>query len=51
MALELAIGGVIALVTLGLLLFTNVMYGKPERSPKWDEFLHQPPAPPPPAED
>ena len=41
-ALELIVG-VIALVSLLLMLFTNVMFGKHERSEEWDELLHQPP--------
>lgn len=34
-----------AAVGIVVLLFTNAMFGKHERSEKWDDFLHQPPRP------
>jgi hypothetical protein len=37
------IGGVVAIISLYLMIFTDVMFGKHIRSEKWDEFLHQPP--------
>ena len=41
------IGGVVALILLGLMVFfPDVMFGRHKRSEKWDEFLHQPPDPP-----
>lgn len=40
------IGGVVAIISLYLMIFTDVMFGKHKRSEKWDEFLHQPPKPP-----
>ena len=39
------ISGVFAVLSLGLMLFTDVMFGKHERSDRWDEFLHRPPPP------
>lgn len=39
------IGGGVALISLYLMIFTNVMFGQDKRSEKWDEFLHQPPNP------
>lgn len=40
------IGGVVAIISLYLMTFTDVMFGKHKRSAKWDEFLHQRPMPP-----
>jgi hypothetical protein len=42
----IVIGGILAIITLYVMVFTDIMFGKHERSEKWDEVLNQPPKPP-----